>query len=63
MHVSRLLEWYRDDLTDPRFLPDGRSVAEFLSRYVDEGALARSLASQEWRTVYIDYDWKLNLRR
>lgn len=63
MHVSRLLEWYGDDLTDPRYSPHGKSVAEFLSRYVDEGVLARSLGSQEWRTVYLEYDWQLNLRR
>jgi len=63
MHLSRLLEWYRDDLTDPRFSPHGRTVAEFLSRYVDDGALARALSSGSWRAVYVDYDWRLNLRR
>jgi hypothetical protein len=63
MHVSRLLDWYGKDLTDPRMSPYAGSVVKFLSRYVEDGGLARSLAEDSWRTTYIEYDWKLNLQR
>ena len=63
MRVSKLLDWYSKDLTDPRMLPHAESVAKFLSRYVDDGDLARSLAQDTWKTTYIEYHWKLNLQR
>ncbi len=62
MHVSQLLDWYGKDLTDPRMSPYAGSVAKFLSRYVEDGGLMRSLAEDSWRTTYIEYDWKLNLQ-
>ncbi len=63
MRVSQLLDWYSEDLTDPRMLRHAGSVAKFLSRYVDDSDLARSLAVDSWKTVYIEYDWKLNLQQ
>ncbi|UCC31571.1 MAG: DUF547 domain-containing protein [Phycisphaerales bacterium] len=63
MRISLLLDWYREDLTNPRYRPHAASVSEFLSRYVDDSELARSLAEDRWDTTYIGYDWKLNLQR
>jgi hypothetical protein len=63
MHVSQLLDWYRQDLTNRRFHPHAESVTKFLSRYVGDSELARSLAEDSWKTTYVEYDWKLNLQR
>lgn len=62
MRVSQLLDWYRADMTSPRLSPHAKSVAAFLSRYVENGELARSLAEDEWKVGYIEYDWKLNVK-
>lgn len=63
LHVSQLLDWYRGDLTNTQYEPHAKSVAAFLGRYVEDEALARSLTTERWKTSYIEYDWKLNLRR
>ncbi len=62
MRVSQLLDWYRADLTNARYDPHAKSVAAFLSAYVDDPELARSLERDTWKTSYIEYDWKLNLK-
>ena len=61
--ISQLLDWYREDPTNPRYQPYAESVPEFLSRYVDDSELARSLAEDRWNTTHTGYDWKLNLQR
>lgn len=63
MRGSKLLEWYGGDLTNARYKPHAESVAAFLARYVDDGGLARSLTVDHWETSFIEYDWRLNLRR
>ena len=61
--ISQLLDWYREDLTNPRYRPHAESEPESLSRYVDDSELARSLAEDRWNTTHTEYDWKLNLQR
>jgi len=62
MHVSKLLDWYSKDLTDPNTSPHRESVAKFLSNNVDGETLARSLSNDVWTKTYIEYDWTLNLQ-
>lgn len=63
VHLSQLIDWYKGDLTDKRMSPSATNVLEFLSHYVDDPALARSLSADQWSIAYIGYDWALNLRR
>ncbi len=62
VNVSQLADWYKEDFTSPGMSGHAGSVIEFLSRYVDDGELARSLSEEAWRIAYLDYDWKLNVR-
>ncbi|MFQ5410982.1 MAG: DUF547 domain-containing protein [Phycisphaerae bacterium] len=63
IRISRVIEWYQGDFTALSFSPHAPSVAAFMALHVDDSALAEALKSRTWRFEYMDYDWKLNLRR
>lgn len=63
IRISRVFDWYRDDFSSPAFSPRAESVPAFLAMSVDDPALAAALQSRAWRFEYVEYDWKLNLRR
>ena len=62
IHTSELLKWYQHDFTNPKFKLHAASLPAFLSKFVDDQELSRSLAQDRWIISYFDYDWKLNLR-
>ncbi len=62
VRLCRVFDWYKDDFANPQFSPHARSVADFISRYVDDEAIARSLRSDPWTVQYESFDWRLNVR-
>lgn len=54
LHVSRILDWYRED-----FERAAGSLREYLVRHLtgDAAAAARDPA---WKIEFLDYDWSLN---
>ncbi|MFQ5502164.1 MAG: DUF547 domain-containing protein, partial [Phycisphaerae bacterium] len=63
IRTSKVIKWYGGDFTAPSFSPHASSVPAFMALRVDDSALAEALKSRHWRFEYLDYDWKLNLRR
>ncbi len=63
LKVSQMLQWYASDLTNKEFAPRAVSVPGFLADYAGEALLARQLREQKWNVAFIEYDWKLNVRR
>ncbi len=63
VRLCRVFDWYKEDFANPQFNPHASSVPDFISRYVDDEGLARSLRSDRWTVQYEDFDWRLNLRR
>lgn len=60
--LSKIVEWYADDLTNPAFVHHAKTVTGFLARFVEDGDLARSLTRDKWRIIHTAYDWTLNLQ-
>jgi len=63
IRISKVIEWYGGDFTALSFSPHAPSIPAFLALYVNDPVLAKALKLREWRFEYMDYDWKLNLRR
>ena len=57
--LTRILDWFGDDFTDPGNRGAEPSVAEFAARYNDE---ARTLldGNDSAPVRFLDYDWNLN---
>lgn len=60
MRVSKIIEWYADDFTNPDFSPRAESLEKFLAPYAYDERLQRSLMNDDWRINYLSYDWSLN---
>lgn len=60
MRVSKIIEWYAADFTNPNFSPHAESVEKFLAPYAYDERLQRSLMNDDWRINYMKYDWSLN---
>jgi hypothetical protein len=61
LYLSKLLDWYGDDFTNPEFEPRADSLVEFVARYA-EGELGEALAERrgQLQIRFLDYDWALN---
>lgn len=60
MRVSKIIEWYAADFTNPKFSPHAETVEKFLAPYAYDERLERSLINDDWRINYMKYDWSLN---
>jgi hypothetical protein len=54
-YLSKIFDWFEDD-----FVATSGSVLQFVARYVHDTDLAPEIAREEYRIVYLDYDWSLN---
>lgn len=61
--ASQLVEWCGSDLTRAEYTPHARSVPVFMAEYVIDKDMARSLRREQWTMTYLDFDWKLNVKR
>jgi hypothetical protein len=54
LHVSRILDWYRED-----FERAAGSLREYLVRHLT-GEAAAAARDPAWKIEFLDYDWSLN---
>lgn len=62
-HVSKIIDWYGGDFSNPTFEPHAKRVGAFLADYVDDPAIAKRLRGESVRFVFNDYDWRLNIQQ
>jgi hypothetical protein len=62
IYRARIFDWYGEDFTNPEFEPRAASVPAFLSSYVADESLARSLKEDSWQLAFVEYDWHLNIQ-
>jgi hypothetical protein len=53
--VSKIFKWYEGDFTAAH-----GTLEAYLSRYVADREMARSLATGGWKLRFLSYDWSLN---
>ena len=54
-YLSKIFDWFHED-----FASHAGSVQEFVSRYLDDPALAKDVAAVPYAVEYLEYDWHLN---
>ena len=59
LRLSRYLDWYGSDFTEPDWQPRADSLAEFVARYTTP-EIATALCSGDLDIGFLDYDWDLN---
>lgn len=61
LYLTKILEWYGDDFTNPEFKGHEESVAQYVAKYAAEDVV--SLVEEKGaktRVAYKNYDWNLN---
>lgn len=54
-YLSKIFEWF-----EPDFRRHGKSLLNYVRRYVNDTELAADLATQPYRIEFLEYDWHLN---
>ncbi|MEM8845365.1 MAG: DUF547 domain-containing protein [Pseudomonadota bacterium] len=54
-HISKIFDWFEKD-----FVKHSGSVQKYIAQYVDDPIIAEDLNNEEYKIVYLDYDWNLN---